>query len=148
MSSLKRLVSDKYGIALQWHTCNRPCLSNSMHTLDCLALHISLPHRLTKYHPRSGDEISATGSDNNPSNTGSERTHNPRAPCFSSIKNTRKVSEVSNVSTVCSRRDIECTVVKERNFMPRSSNASPIQASVRTDRENMRNFSLDAYCKT
>lgn len=65
---------------------------------------------------------------------------NPRAPCFSSIKNTLYVSEVSNVTTACSLAfkftlDVNCKLL-----IPNSSSDSEIYASVKGDLEKMRYF--------
>jgi len=81
-------------------------------------------------------------------NGGVGRTYRPRAPCFNSIKNTLYVSDVSNVSTICSRSRGSIWVVNRKYFTCIRSSASARCASDNSESENMRIFSLGAYCRT
>lgn len=80
---------------------NQALVKDDGNDLDRLTFNVGLPNRLAEYNPRRRHEIPEYCHVSS-AHRRKDTTHNPRAPCLSSIKNTLYVSEVSKVKTSCS----------------------------------------------
>jgi len=102
----------------------------------------------SKYNSRSRDEISVYNKLISPSKheeVGRLTDHEHRV---STPSKTPCMFRRSNVSTICSRSRGSIWVVNRKYFTCIRSSASARCASINSESENMRIFSLGAYCRT